>query len=324
MDSYPSGAATTASEVTPVPEAGDDDRLPNLPKLFWEARPHLAAIRDYARSRRCIPDAALGFLFARTPALMDADVVLNTGVGSNMPPILFAGIVAPSGGGKTSSNQIAKDVLPAPSLLDVKDFAGFGSGEGLAEAFMGTETEEREVNGKPKKVHVRKQMRRNAFFVADEGAAFAKLIARSGSILSDLVRSAFVGEKLGQCNANSETTREVKGYTLGAVISFPPRAAASLLTRRKADNGTPQRFRWFAGTDNKVPDQKPLAALPKLCGTFKRKGAHGVPGGCRDHRRDTAETTEGRAVCRAGRAHAAGQGARCRCACCVGRPGSGE
>src|SRR5512143_3002392 len=82
-----------------------------LPEAFWECgRTHLAAVRDYARSRRCAPDALLGALLVRAGASQPVAVHVDTGVKSLTPLTLFGGLAGPSGGGKTTANDLAREL----------------------------------------------------------------------------------------------------------------------------------------------------------------------------------------------------------------------
>ena len=61
----------------------------------------LTAIRDYAHSRTCSGDAALGYLLARTAAFMPHTVRIDSGILHPTPPNLFTLLVGAAGAGKS-------------------------------------------------------------------------------------------------------------------------------------------------------------------------------------------------------------------------------
>jgi hypothetical protein len=147
---------------------------------------------------------------------------------------------------------------------DFRDGLPVGSGEGIAEAFMGTVEEptgeviQRGKNtGDPVMRRVRKQVRHNAYFYVDEGQTIARLGERSGSVLGETLRRAAVGETLGQTNASEERTRYVPAgsYSLGLLVGFQPSTAVPVLA--DAGTGTPQRFLWGWADDPSIPDLPP-------------------------------------------------------------------
>jgi hypothetical protein len=171
------------------------------------------------------------------------------------PLNLFVAPIGSSGRGKSTGISVAMDLLPVPEYLQAAD--GFrdglplGSGEGIAEAFMG----EVPVKGENSRtVKRREQVRHNVLLLVDEGEAFAKWLERSGSTHGyTTLRSAWGGETIGQANARTETNRVINRgtYSLGLIMGFQPSTAQALLADTAA--GTPQRFLWCAATDPNVP-----------------------------------------------------------------------
>jgi hypothetical protein len=86
--------------TTPELHTGTEDLDPD--SVFWEARPELAAIRQYARAAMASPWAVLGCTLARV-ALSVPPVVVLPPVGNDSSAVaslnLFVGLVAPSGVG---------------------------------------------------------------------------------------------------------------------------------------------------------------------------------------------------------------------------------
>ncbi|WJD99744.1 hypothetical protein [Streptomyces antimycoticus] len=189
----------------------------------------------------------------------------DTGIAGYASLNLFGGIIGPSGIGKSTGMEVAERLMPAPFGLDFIDGQPIGSGEGLAEMFIdvveentgevrkgrgGTET--------PVTRKVRKQVRHNAFIYIDEGKTITRLMQeRSGSTLGETLRSAAVGQTLGQTNASKENSRHIpKGsYSLGLLAGFQPETVAPLF--EEVAEGTPQRFVWVQVTDPSIPDQAP-------------------------------------------------------------------
>jgi hypothetical protein len=185
-----------------------------------------------------------------------------TGIGGRASLNTFVASVGGSGGGKSISNDCTRDLIPAPD--DFRDGLPIGTGEGVAETFMGTVDEPTgeihqhgRYKGDPVTVKKRQQVRHNAFFYVDEGQTLAKLGERTGATLAETLRRAAVGETLGQTNASEERTRYIPAgsYSLGLLAGFQPSIAAPLLA--DAHTGTPQRFLWGWAEDPTIPDDPP-------------------------------------------------------------------
>jgi len=245
------GGADAATEAAAAPPVL---RLPRLPESFWNERAALAHIRDAAWSRNRAPDAVLFATMARIAAFRPPMMRVDTGIASPASLNLLVALVDPSGGGKSSAEKIARRVLPAPEEYQDVDGLPIGSGEGMAEAYMGTVLEPR-PDDPDKKDRVRKQVRYNALFYADEGQAFTRLTERNGSTLGESLRRAFNGETLGHTNASQDRVRRVRDYSLGLIIGMQPEAALALLA--EAPYGTPQRFLWCGVIDPTIPDTPP-------------------------------------------------------------------
>ncbi|MFG3266869.1 hypothetical protein [Streptomyces bobili] len=236
-----------------------------IPETFWAARPELRHIRQAGHSRTRSGDVALLAVLTRLSALVSHRIRADTGIAGFASLNLFGGIIGPSGIGKSSGVEVAERLMPAPSGLDIRDGLPIGSGEGLAEVFMGVVEEEtgeiRKGRGgteTPVTVQVRKQVRHHAFFYIDEGSSLTRLMKeRSGSTLGETLRSAAVGQTLGQTNASKDTSRYIPSgsYSLGLLIGFQPETVAPLL--EEVAEGTPQRFVWVQVIDPAIPDVQP-------------------------------------------------------------------
>lgn len=245
LEQLVAGGGAAVESGTPV--------IPILPADFWAERPVLAHIRQAAHSRIRAPDLVLHAVLARVAAYSLHTIEIPPIVGSPGSLNYFTSAIGPSGSGKSSGVSIAAELVPRPGI-DVADNQPLGSGEGLAELYMGTVEEDDE---KGKKVKVRKQVRHNAFVYGDEGAALTAMMQRQGATLPEALRRAWTGADLGQANANADRTRVIHAgqYRMGLVVGFQPELAGRLLD--DADAGTPQRFTWAYAVDPGVPDELP-------------------------------------------------------------------
>ena len=233
-----------------------------LPDEFWTARESLTRVRQAAHSRVRSADVVLAGLLCRLSAMVPHTLRADTGIGQPASLNLFAAVVGPSGGGKSSGLSVSRELIKASRPLD--EFP-LGSGEGIAEAYMGEALEGTGVmakDGSEKQVKVRKQVRHAALFHSDEGASLNKLIERAGSTVGETLRSAWSGEAIGQKNGRAETTRTVpaRSYSAGLVIGYQPSTALPLLADVEA--GTPQRFLYFWAVDPTIPSRAARVPWP--------------------------------------------------------------
>lgn len=250
-------------EPDPDASAARAPRRGLLPETFWAARPVFQHIRQAAHSQGCSGDLVLYSTLARLSGMLSHRIRAVTGIGGRASLNVFAAMVGTSGSGKSISAGCVRDLM-APLDDDFRDGLPIGTGEGIAEAFMGTVDEatgelhlKGPLKGDPVMQKVRKQTRHNAFFYVDEGQALAQLGSRTGSILGETLRRAAIGEALGQTNASEERTRYIApgSYSLGLLAGFQPAIATGVLA--DAHTGTPQRFYWGWADDPSIPDVPP-------------------------------------------------------------------
>ncbi|NEC90451.1 hypothetical protein [Streptomyces sp. SID12501] len=254
-----------APEPEPEGEPGSPPIPGLIPEEFYAARSELRHIRQAGHSRNRSGDVALLSALTRLSGMVSHRIRADTGVAGYASLNLFGGIIGPSGIGKSTGVEVADRLMPAPTGLDFRDGLPLGSGEGIAEVFMDTVEEEtgevrrgRGGTSTPVTVRVRKQVRHNAFFYVDEGATITRLMKeRSGSTLGETLRSAAVGQTLGQTNASKDTSRYIPSgsYSLGLLVGFQPETAAPLF--EEVAEGTPQRFLWVQVVDPSIPDEQP-------------------------------------------------------------------
>lgn len=232
-----------------------------LPDTFWAERRILTHLRQAAHARACSADVVFYSFLARYSGMLSHHIRAETGIGSPASLNLFAAAVGGPGAGKSAGASVARELLP-PTTFDFLDGLPVGSGEGIAEAYMGVVEEETgelhktgPKKGDPVTVRVRKQVRHNAFFYMDEGEQLSKLGQRNGATLGETLRRAAVGETLGQTNASEDRKRYVAAgsYSMGLLVGFQPSAAMPVL--QDSSTGTPQRFLWAWATDPAIPDE---------------------------------------------------------------------
>ncbi|MFE6304090.1 bifunctional DNA primase/polymerase [Nocardiopsis sp. NPDC057823] len=231
-----------------------------LPDRLWNSRDSLRHIRTAAHAQTSSADVVLYSTLARLSSAVHHGVRVVTGVKSPASLNLYVAVVGRTGAGKSSGGSASRDVLGDIANPEYREL-GLGSGEGMIEAFMGDvfeETGETTKDGKPKVARVRKQVRHNALFVVDEGHELNKVMERTGSTVAPIMRSAWVGETMGQANARQENSRNLPAgsYALGLIVGYQVNTAAALLTEDEINGGTPQRFLWAWATDPNIPRKR--------------------------------------------------------------------
>ncbi|MCK9870165.1 bifunctional DNA primase/polymerase [Nocardiopsis dassonvillei] len=233
----------------------------NLPDRFWNSRESLKHIRQAAHSQTSSADVVLYATLTRMSAMIDHRTRVVTGVKNPASLNTYSVIVGGTGVGKSSGASASRGLIPVPIDLEGYREIGLGSGEGMIEAFMGEvfeETGETTKDGKPKVARMRKQVRHNTLFIIDEGAELNKQMERSGSTIAPILRSAWVGETMGQANANKENSRNLPAgsYALGLTVGYQMNTASALLTEDEIEAGTPQRFLWVWAEDPSIPRKR--------------------------------------------------------------------
>jgi len=253
-------AGFTQPEAAPVIEAAPGALT--LPDEFWSARDSLTKIRQAAHSRVRSGDVVFYGALCRLAAMAPHTLRADTGIGTAASLNLFAAIVGPSGGGKSSGLSVGRELIKEARAIE--EFP-LGSGEGIAEAYMGEAmqpTGEMAKDGSEKMVKVRMMVRHNVLFHSDEGNGLNKLIERSGSTVGETLRSAWSGETIGQKNGRADTTRTVpaRSYAAGLMIGYQPTTVLPLLADVEA--GTPQRFLYAWAVDGTIPPRAARVPWP--------------------------------------------------------------
>jgi hypothetical protein len=210
---------------------------------FWDARPILRHILDFARARRVGPWALLGSVMVRVIAAAPPSLVLPPLVGGQASLNLFAGIVSVSGGGKGTAEAAAQDAVDLPHV----PILGPGSGEGIGHLFFGWDKKAKELM----------QHTTAVILSAAEVDTLSALKGRQASTLFPELRKAWMGEPLGFAYVDREKRLTVPrhSYRLCLSVGIQPSNAAPILEDHTA--GTPQRFSWFPADDPDAPEEKP-------------------------------------------------------------------
>lgn len=204
---------------------------------FWDARPNLTRIRDFAHSRMAPAWGVFGCALAKAVANVPPSVVLPAIVGSEASLNLFVGIVGKSGQGKGVSDAVSDE------LVDYVDTVNVGSGEGIPHMFAVREAGEL------------KRTRFNALISVAEIDTLAGINDRKGSTLLPELRKAWMGETLGFHYADPKKRLQLDrhSYRMCLIAGIQPERASVLLN--DVDGGTPQRFVWLPGTDPSIPPE---------------------------------------------------------------------
>ncbi|MGB7236889.1 MAG: hypothetical protein WBD41_13010, partial [Rhodococcus sp. (in: high G+C Gram-positive bacteria)] len=186
-----------------------------------------------------------GGVLLRVAASTGPEVQLPGVIGGRASLNLLCAFVSPSGGGKGISDKVARLAWPTPIAE-----RPIGSGEGIAATFV-----------PPKKEGVEPITR--AIINVPEIDTLAGIASRQGSILLAQLKSAAMGEQLGQGNASEATTRIVAPHTYRLCMSVGAQPAHTGVLFNDTTGGTPQRFLWFLTTDpdmpaDLTPDPEPL------------------------------------------------------------------
>lgn len=244
-------------------EGGSRRKLPLIPDKVWEQRGWLKAIRDRSRGTSDSPDGVLGAALGIYAASVPHNVKIATGIRRPIGFSLLVGLVSKSGRGKSSAWGMACDEF-AP--VDAAPIYPVPTGEGITEKLMGWEITTDPMTGND--VKVKKQVRHNAIFHIDEGAALNAGMLRDGASVGAVMRAMFSDQQLGNANADSDRERNIpRGqYTISLIVGYQPSTAMRIV--RDTSTGMAQRFLWFSArrqptTEPGIPEV-PSFVLPRV------------------------------------------------------------
>ncbi len=221
---------------------------PDLTKKFFleSDSDQLKRVYQWARARYAAPWAVFGAVLARVAATTEPTVQLPGIIGGRASLNLMCAFVSASGGGKGISDKVAREAWPA----DIVE-RPIGSGEGIAETFRppAKETEDAERITR-------------AIITVPEIDTLVGLADKQGSILLATLKSAAMGELIGQANASKATTRIVQAHTYRVCMSVGVQYGHGAVIFNDSTGGTPQRFLWFPTNDPDMPAEAPADPEP--------------------------------------------------------------
>lgn len=219
---------------------------------FWQTRPILQHVHDYARARMAAPWATLGAVLVRVVASTPWTVHLPPIVGGKGSLNTTVAIMAPSGGGKGAAEAVARDAVYWPHIPEYQ----IGSGEAIAHCLKyrvppkdGGGTDWSEPG-------------HNALISMSEVDKLAGQAARQGSTIMPELRKAWSGESLGHVTADQSRRIPIEEHTyrVSLILGVQPLRAQFLLD--DSAGGFPQRTIWLPATDPHAPDSEPEPPAP--------------------------------------------------------------
>lgn len=241
--------ATTSVTQTPPPDENEDQQDATTYDQFWNARPVLTRICNFARARRAGPWAVLGAVLLRVTMATPPFVTLPGLVGGPVSLNLYIGLVGPSGSGKGAATAAARDCIDIGRHIET---IGIGSGEGITHSFMHYLPPEEKGQKGTVEQHTQAVM-----FTAAEIGTVGALVSRQASTLLDELKKAWMGEALGFGYVDKFKRLPMREhiYRLGLLAGIQPLRADALL--QDTAGGTPQRWLWMPTTDPDAPTQRP-------------------------------------------------------------------
>ena len=209
----------------------------DMERGFWDSRESLRSIYIGALSRMCAPWAVLGYCAARALTTVRPHCTLPALVGGPGTLNWFCAITATSGGGKSSADAVARELVDIPIRT-----RNLGSGEGVIDAYVRPANKE---TGEPAGLY------ESVMFLADEVDTITSLQNRSGNTLMSVLRTGFSGGTLGFSYRQASARHlESHSYRMTLVANIQPAKAGALMDDEKG--GTLQRFMWFPGHDPRI------------------------------------------------------------------------
>lgn len=245
----------------PPEDSGEAPAEPadRLPDAFWNATAALCQIRQMARARRASPDGVLHAVLARTAAMADPTVRVDSGIHQPATIGWYCGLFGPSGSGKGQAENTAEELTPFPAV-DLA-YIDISTGQGLIAAYLELDIDPDDEDGK-KKILVQKRTR--GYALATEGSVLDAMAQMSAAAtLNGVLCKAWMSERQGTSNAEVERRRAIpKGcYTLSMSLGVQEEPAAKLL--EMGSIGLPQRLAWAHATlGPDTPEKRPATTGP--------------------------------------------------------------
>jgi hypothetical protein len=244
----PTGQAPAPALAVPV--TGSD---PILESGFWDARPVLAHVRQYARAVRSSPEATLGHVLGHALAALPPRVQTPALVGTFGSLNYKVATLGLPSSGKDAARSAGRDAVAFWFRADV---VTPGSGEGTADLFARMEPDPRP--GAPRGTKVCIPYRESVVLTVSEISTLEALMARQGATLLGELTKAWMGQPLGfggYRDVNKQTQVPEHSYRLVLLAGVQPGLSGVLLDQ--ADSGFPHRFLWVPAWDHDAPDVPP-------------------------------------------------------------------
>ena len=214
--------------------------LEGLEQDFWTARPGLELIFNASLNRLASPWAVLACCVARALALVPPTVFLPPVVGGVGSLNWFGVIAARSGGGKGAAMEVARLLVPGDIQV-----AGIGSGEGMVERYNRAKSDDGTDNSIS-----------SVMFNIEEIDSLGAMSGRNGQTTMSILRQGFSGEQLGfSYRGRAGEVVRAQSYRMTLIAAVQPLRAGVLLD--DSGGGTPQRFMWFPGRDQRITANPP-------------------------------------------------------------------
>lgn len=221
---------------------------------FFEARPVLRYIHDYARASRISPMTLLVDVLTRVSVVTPPNVVLPPLVGAAPGSLnMFVAVVGGPGSGKGIASAAAAQLMP-----DIRGAVTTqpASGEGLAAIYVNRVPVPEDEGGRKNETRLHCVTPR-ALLSVEEIGTLGGASSRQGSTVLPTLCSAWSGEPLGAFNKmeSNRLTVPAHAYRLGLTVGVQPAAAATLFDG--VGTGLPQRFLWAETIDPQAPEYRP-------------------------------------------------------------------
>lgn len=228
---------------------------------FWNARPSLIYIRDYARATRIGPYALLADTLAHVSVVTPPNIQLPPLTGA-MPGSLnyYVAVIGEPGAGKGLAEGGARHLVP--------DLRGAittqpASGEGLAALFSRRVSIPEDEGGSKSRSRIECANPR-ALLSLPEIGTLGGVSSRTGSTVVPTLCSAWSGERIGAYNKSEQNrlAAPAHAYRLSMIVGVQPAASSSLFAH--ANVGLPQRFLYVSTRDAEAPSIQPPLPLGNL------------------------------------------------------------
>ncbi|KAA8829712.1 hypothetical protein [Bifidobacterium myosotis] len=228
---------------------------------FWDARPWLQYIRDYARAIRVSPEGLLGAVLVRVSSMIRPSVVLKvTDYDNPMSLNLNVALVGAPGTGKGKLVSAARKLIPLPSgnpMLELKP----KTGESIVSKFVSM-VQDKDDKGKPIPKQYHPEIRTDRVeLVQTEVNALGVSFKTDGSTMLVTLLQAFSNEYIGaETRAKSSSVvLPPYSYRLSSILGVQPSESHVIFDNSSV--GFASRFIFVNAIDTAAPIQRPL--MPK-------------------------------------------------------------